>query len=140
MKASVLPRIRLRHPGFVLRSARNLRQDCSQSKRTDGGSRSPTATGLNPKLSLAGWRPGNTADDGKLAIVGDNRPEWAASYLAAACTGIVCVPIDRDLKESEVSNILLLSGAQAMIGDDKHLEMMRASQTKCIVNRRSRFQ
>ncbi len=34
----------------------------------------------------------------KLAIVGDNCPEWAVAYLAAACTGIVCVPIDRDLK------------------------------------------
>jgi long-chain acyl-CoA synthetase len=62
---------------------------------------------------------------GKLAIVGDNRPEWAVSYLAAACTGIICVPIDRDLKETEMYNILLLSGAQIMIGDDKHLEMMR---------------
>jgi len=76
---------------------------------------------------------------GKLAIVGDNRPEWAASYLAAACTGIVCVPIDKDLKESEVGNILLLSGAQAMIGDDRHLEMMRALRQKlpglkCLVN------
>jgi long-chain acyl-CoA synthetase len=63
--------------------------------------------------------------DGKLAIVGDNRPEWAISYLAAACTGIVCVPIDRDLKEAEVYNILYLSGAQALIADDKHIGMVR---------------
>ncbi len=61
---------------------------------------------------------------GKLAIVGDNRPEWAMSYLAAACTGIVCIPIDKDLKETEVYNILCLSGAQVLIGDDKHMEMI----------------
>lgn len=61
---------------------------------------------------------------GKLAIVGDNRPEWATAFLAAACTGIVCVPIDRDLKATEAFNILYLSRAQAVICDGKHLEMM----------------
>jgi long-chain acyl-CoA synthetase len=61
---------------------------------------------------------------GKLAIVGDNRPEWAISYLAAACTGVVCVPIDKDLKETEVYNILCLSGVQVFIGDSKHMEMI----------------
>jgi long-chain acyl-CoA synthetase len=60
----------------------------------------------------------------KLAIIGDNRSEWAISYLAAACTGIICIPIDRDLRETEVSNILRLSGAQALIGDNKHIEMI----------------
>ncbi len=66
----------------------------------------------------------------RLAIIGDNRPEWAISYLAAACTGIVCVPIDRDLKETEVCNILVLSGAQALIGDDKHMDMIAALRRK----------
>src|SRR5512139_1338057 len=75
------------------------------------------ALGLQPSVS-------------KLAIVGDNRPEWAISYLATACTGIVCIPIDKDLRETEVHNILLLSGAQALIGDDKHLEMMRVLRQK----------
>jgi len=69
------------------------------------------ALGLQPSVS-------------KLAIVGDNRPEWAISYLAAACTGIVNVPIDRDLRETEVYNILRLSGAQALIGDNRHIEMV----------------
>jgi long-chain acyl-CoA synthetase len=75
----------------------------------------------------------------KLAIIGDNRPEWAISYLAAACTGIVCVPIDRDLKETEVYNILYLSGAQVLIGDEKHMAMilalrLRLPELKTIVN------
>jgi long-chain acyl-CoA synthetase len=66
----------------------------------------------------------------KLAIVGDNGPEWAVSYLAAACTGIVCVPIDKDLKETEVYNILCLSGAQCLIGDDKHMDMILSLKKK----------
>ncbi len=67
---------------------------------------------------------------GKLAIVGDNRPEWAIGYLAAACTGIVCVPIDKDLKEKEVYNILRFSGARALIGDDKHMPMILSLRGK----------
>src|SRR5262245_52967496 len=53
-------------------------------------------------LAALGLRP----VEHKVAIVGENRPEWAISYLAAACTGLVCVPIDKELKETEVSNIL----------------------------------
>jgi long-chain acyl-CoA synthetase len=67
---------------------------------------------------------------GKLAIIGENRPEWAACYLAAACTGIVCVPIDKDLKETEVFHILFLAGAQTVISDQKHLEMILALHPK----------
>jgi long-chain acyl-CoA synthetase len=63
--------------------------------------------------------------ENKLAIVGENRPEWAVSYLAAACTGIVCVPIDKDLKETEVYHILYLSGAEALVGDARHVEMVQ---------------
>ncbi len=77
-------------------------------------------------LAALGLKPSS----GKLAIVGDNRPEWAISYLAAACTGIICVPIDKDLRETEVYNILYLSGAQVLIGDDKHMEMILALRPK----------
>ena len=66
----------------------------------------------------------------KLAIVGDNRPEWAVSYLAAACTGIVCVPIDKDLKETEVYHILYLSGAEAIVSDARHVPMAQEIQRK----------
>lgn len=68
--------------------------------------------------------------ESKLAIVGENRPEWAVSYLAAACTGIVLVPIDKELKETEVYHILYLSGAQALIGDEKHIEMIQDIRRK----------
>ncbi|MBN2317466.1 MAG: AMP-binding protein [Acidobacteria bacterium] len=71
-------------------------------------------------LASLGLKPRN----GTLAIVGDNRPEWAVGYLAAACTAIVCVPIDKDLKELEVYNILRVSGARILIGDDKHMPII----------------
>ncbi len=77
-------------------------------------------------LAASGLHPGG----GKLAIVGENRPEWAISYLAAASTGIVCVPIDKDLKETEVYHILYLSGARILIADAKHIEMAVDLQPK----------
>jgi len=66
----------------------------------------------------------------KLAVVGDNRPEWAVSYLAAACTGIACIPVDRDLRETEIYHILYLSGAKALVGDARHIEMVQEIQDK----------
>lgn len=66
----------------------------------------------------------------KLAIVGENRPEWAISYLAAACTGIVCVPIDKDLRETEIYHILYLSGAEALIADARHIPMAHEIRRK----------
>jgi long-chain acyl-CoA synthetase len=75
------------------------------------------ALGLQPKT-------------GKLAILSENRPEWAICYLAAACTGIVCVPIDKDLGETEVYHILYLSGAQALAGSARHVELVEDLQPK----------
>jgi len=77
-------------------------------------------------LAALGLRP----PDGKVAILAENRPEWAISYLAAACTGVVCVPIDRDLKETEVYHILYLSGARAVIADARHIEMLQEIRKK----------
>jgi len=88
---------------------------------TYGELRSETET-VACGLAASGLQPVT----GKLAIVGDNRPEWAISYLAAACTGIPCVPLDRDLRETEVRNILLLSGARVLIGDDRHMAMIQS--------------
>ena len=75
------------------------------------------ALGMQPKTS-------------KLAILAENRPEWAICYLAAACTGIVCVPIDKDLRETEVYHILYLSGAQALAGSARHVELVEDLKPK----------
>jgi long-chain acyl-CoA synthetase len=75
------------------------------------------ALGMQPKTS-------------RLAILAENRPEWAICYLAAACTGIVCVPIDKDLGETEIYHILYLSGAKALAGDARHIEVVEDLQPK----------
>jgi len=52
---------------------------------------------------------------GRIAIIGENRYEWAVSYMAAVNgTGIV-VPLDKDLPENEIENLLIRSKADAII-------------------------
>ncbi len=58
---------------------------------------------------------------GRIAIIGENRYEWAVSYMAAVNgTGIV-VPLDKDLPENEIESLLVRSKADAIIYSG-HLE------------------
>jgi len=51
----------------------------------------------------------------KIAVIGENRYEWAISYLAVICgTGIV-VPLDRMLPESEIESSLVRGEVTAVI-------------------------
>jgi len=52
---------------------------------------------------------------GRIAIIGENRYEWAVSYMAVVNgTGIV-VPLDKELPENEIENLLVRSRADAVI-------------------------
>jgi long-chain acyl-CoA synthetase len=48
----------------------------------------------------------------RVAIQSENRPEWGLAYLAALEAGAVVVPLDALLKEQEVGEILVQSGAR----------------------------
>ncbi len=51
----------------------------------------------------------------KIALIGENRYEWATSYLAA-CNGTgIIVPLDKELPQNEIENCLLRSHADAII-------------------------
>jgi long-chain acyl-CoA synthetase len=55
---------------------------------------------------------------GRIAIIGENRYEWAVSYMAVVNgTGIV-VPLDKELPENEIENLLIRSKADAVIFSD----------------------
>jgi long-chain acyl-CoA synthetase len=51
----------------------------------------------------------------RLALLSENRTEWAVAYLAAVSSGLVVVPIDKELKTDEVHHILRFSGAAAAL-------------------------
>ncbi len=54
----------------------------------------------------------------RIAILGENRTEWVVAYLAAVTSGMVAVPVDRDLKEREIRHILDFSDTRMLVVSD----------------------
>ncbi len=50
-----------------------------------------------------------------IAVIGENRVQWALSYLTCLCFNYVIVPIDKNLTTNEIMNILYESDAEAVI-------------------------
>ena len=50
-----------------------------------------------------------------IAVIGDNRVQWGITYLSAMCFNLVIVPIDKNLNQNEILNILHESDAKAVI-------------------------
>jgi len=57
-----------------------------------------------------------------IAVLSENCTEWALTYLAAVSTGLVIVPIDKDLKRREVSHILNFSKPKLLVISGPHLD------------------
>ena len=51
----------------------------------------------------------------RVALLGENRIEWVIAYLAAVTSGMVAVPVDRDLKEREIRHILDFSDTKMLV-------------------------
>ncbi len=60
----------------------------------------------------------------KVAIMSENRPEWAITYLAVACGNGINVPIDKELKSQEMFHILYTTEAEIFVGSQKYMEML----------------
>jgi len=58
----------------------------------------------------------------RVAILGENRTEWVVAYLATVTSGMVAVPVDRDLKEREVRHILDFSDTKLLVVSDSYLD------------------
>ena len=81
-------------------------------------------TGLIRHLIGLGIKKGD-----KIAVLAENRPEWAMSYLAIAAMGAVVVPLDALGTETELKGIIAHSEAKALITSDKFYEMMENTPT-----------
>ncbi len=53
--------------------------------------------------------------NGRVAIISENRYEWAVSYMAVVNGTGVVVPLDKELPENEIENLLVRSKADAVI-------------------------
>lgn len=54
-----------------------------------------------------------------IAVIGDNRVQWAITYLTAMCYNLVIVPIDKNLSVNEIINILHESDSKAIVYSEK---------------------
>jgi len=50
-----------------------------------------------------------------VAVISENRVQWAVAYLAATTFNFVVIPIDKSLKENEIVTILHASDAKAVV-------------------------
>ena len=61
----------------------------------------------------------------RVAIIGENRTEWAISYLAVTTSGFVGVPIDRDLKERDIRHIISLSEVKVLLASGDYVKPLK---------------
>ncbi|MDP2158202.1 MAG: AMP-binding protein [Nitrospirota bacterium] len=57
--------------------------------------------------------------DDRIAVISENRPEWAIAYLAILSSGCIAVPLDAQLGPEEVKTLLLDAGADIVLHSSK---------------------
>lgn len=75
--------------------------------------------GLGTALIAAGFK------GRRIGVIGENSYRWAVSYLAAVCGCGVVVPLDKELSESELKNIIKQADVSCVIFDGKFEQTFR---------------
>ena len=60
------------------------------------------------------------SDVKRVAVIGNNRYEWCITYLGVTTAGKVIVPLDKALTDIEIEKLLLRSGVEAVVFDEKY--------------------
>ena len=71
---------------------------------------------LGAALGKMGVAPGT-----RVAVIGENRYEWAVAYLAVTGGGAACVPLDPLLKEKELAAIMARAGVEVVVSSPSSL-------------------
>ncbi len=64
----------------------------------------------------------------RVAVLSENRTEWAVAYLAVTTSGLVVVPVDKDLKREEIEHILNFSEAKVLICSGHYASMLKQAK------------
>lgn len=111
-------------PEMIERSGQEFRDRVAlQMRRKDGWVRYTYGEVLDRVKRLAaalkalGLKKGDRA-----SVVGENRPEWAISYLAISWAGGIVVPLDARLKPTEHRHILMDAESKIVIGSQGFIE------------------
>ena len=60
-----------------------------------------------------------------IAVIGENRVQWSLTYLTSMCFNLVVVPIDKNLNQNEILNIIHESEVKAVIFSDSYEPLMK---------------
>ncbi|MCB2211475.1 AMP-dependent synthetase/ligase [bacterium] len=75
--------------------------------------------------AVARWLIGQGIKAGdRVAVLGQNSPDWAISYLGIQTAGAVAVPVDSLMPSSGIRHIISDSGSRILFVGDKFLEML----------------
>lgn len=78
-------------------------------------------TGLTEKFNLK---------DSRIIIIGENTYHWYVSYMAMLCGVGIAVPVDKELPENEIENVIRRSRASAVIYSTKKKESIKKIEDK----------
>lgn len=62
-----------------------------------------------------------------IAIIGENRVQWSISFLTTMCFNYVAVPIDKNLNQNEIFNIIHESDAEVIIFSESYKELFETT-------------
>ncbi len=100
-------------------------------REVDGEGIAPTSAeqfkdmvvGLASALADLGVLP-----DGKVAVIGETSVKWIAAYFAAVTGGGVIVPVDKELPDDEIAEVINDSGAVAVVYAKSYSGVIRGIQ------------
>jgi long-chain acyl-CoA synthetase len=86
-----------------------------------------TVRALSLGLNSLGMQPGD-----RVAVLSENRPEWAITDYAIVCSGALTVPIYPTLPAEQITQLLIDSGARiAVASTAEQLEKVRSIRARC---------
>ncbi|MGN0546228.1 MAG: AMP-dependent synthetase/ligase [Acutalibacteraceae bacterium] len=71
---------------------------------------------------------------GHIAILGSSSYEWIVSYLGIVFAGLVVVPIDRELPENEIAELILQSDTDCILFDEQYHETVTSLMDSIRIN------
>lgn len=77
---------------------------------------------FNDVKALSTWLLSLDLPSNKIAVIGDNSYEWWVAYFAATCSGMVIVPIDKDLSLGEMENLLSDSNSSVVFCKEDYVD------------------
>lgn len=72
--------------------------------------------------------------DSKVALIGENSYEWILSYFAVVCGGNVIIPIDKELSNEDIADLIKQSGATALVFSDSYSDVAEEHQNLQLFN------